>query len=291
MPELNWVNLAQNQFAAIQTLSNLPNLQTVLLSGNALTNISGLTGLGSVTWLDVSSNLLSSLPAMSGMSGLQNLLAAHNKLVNVSGLSGLGALNYVDLSYNQLDSFPQLTGLPKLDWIVLTGNELTAAPNVAELTALTTLNLGTNDITDLSNLASQSSLRWLYLGGNNLQSINTLTNLSGLLYVDVRYNLLNLASGSQAANVVQSLTAGDVYVLSQPQRSADSTSLTGPVWMGGGQFQFTLSGPPGQVFTVETSTNLVTWSALSPITNTTGTTTFTDDTASGNARFFRLLAP
>jgi Leucine-rich repeat (LRR) protein len=171
------------------------------------------------------------------------------------------------------------------------GNDLTAAPNVAGLPALTTLNLGTNDITDLTNLAGLTGLHWLYLEGNNLQSINTLTNLSGLIYVDVRYNLLNLASGSQPSIIVETLSDGGVYVLSQPQRAAAPTSLTGPVWLGGGQFRFTLSGPAGQVFTLEVSTNLVSWSALTSITNATGTTTFTDFTASGEAGFFRLLGP
>ena len=263
----------------------------MMLANNALTNIAGLASLASVTWLDVSSNDLASLPDMSGLSGLQDIFVPHNRLTNVSGLSGLGALFYVDLSFNELTSIPPLAGLPNLSWIILDGNQLTAVPNFAGLPSLQNLYLQTNDITDLSNLAGLTNLHWLRLAGNDLQTITALTSIPNLYYVDVTYNILNLAAGSPASLVIQTLTNNGVSVLFEPQRVAGSTILSKAVWLGGGQFRFTLSSPAGEILTVQVSTNLLQWSSLATITNTSGLTNFTDSAASGKARFYRAVAP
>jgi len=200
-------------------------------------------------------------------------------------------LDYLDLSQNQLTTFPILTGLPNLDWIVLSGNQLTAAPDLAGLPGVTTLDLGTNDLTDLSDLGGLPALHWLYLGGNDLQTIDTLTNIPDLYYVDVRYNYLDLSAASQAMSIIQTLTGEGIYVYYQPQRTISGPSLSGAEWLGNGQFQFTISGLAGQVLTVQSSSDLVHWSPLMEVTNTSGTVQFTDNSAFGNATFYRLTGP
>ncbi len=56
----------------------------------------------------------------------------------------------------------------------------------------------------------------------------------------------------------------------------------------GGQFQATFIGAAGQVFAVESSTNLVNWTQLSRLTNTTGTLNFSLPIPPGNpGQFFR----
>lgn len=57
---------------------------------------------------------------------------------------------------------------------------------------------------------------------------------------------------------------------------------------GDGQFTATFVGTPGQIFTVESSTNLVQWTQLSRLTNATGTLPFALPIPPGsNGRFFR----
>jgi hypothetical protein len=69
--------------------------------------------------------------------------------------------------------------------------------------------------------------------------------------------------------------------------------LTNPLLLGNGQFSVTVSGPTGQVFHLEASTNLIDWSSLgASVTNTTGTVPFTDTTATGfTRRFYRVVVP
>ena len=53
-----------------------------------------------------------------------------------------------------------------------------------------------------------------------------------------------------------------------------------------------LTGPSGYNYTVETSKNLVDWSTVAILVNTTGSVRFVDSTANNaTARFYRAVAP
>jgi len=52
-----------------------------------------------------------------------------------------------------------------------------------------------------------------------------------------------------------------------------------------------MTGEPGQTFSLETSENLVTWSALDELTSVSGSTTYRDTRAVGpSQRYYRLMA-
>jgi hypothetical protein len=59
-----------------------------------------------------------------------------------------------------------------------------------------------------------------------------------------------------------------------------------------GQFRFTLLGEAGRSYTIQASTNLVDWTALTNFVSATGTDQFTDPAApSFNRRFYRAVTP
>jgi hypothetical protein len=63
-------------------------------------------------------------------------------------------------------------------------------------------------------------------------------------------------------------------------------TLSSPRRMGG-TFQCTLTGTQGQLYEILASTNLVNWTSLCILTNSTGTTNFTDSSAGFTRRFYR----
>ena len=265
----------------------------MFLPDNQLTNVTGLSGLAALLYLDLSSNQLATIPAtqpLTGLDSLQQLILTGNQLADLDGLSGLNQLTYMNLSFNQMTTLPALSGLPSLNYLVLSDNELTAFPALSGLPGLQTLYLSTNQITDLSNITTVPSLRWLYLAGNNLQVIDPLESAS-LYFVDLTYNLLNTSPDSQASAALQQLAGNGVYAVYIPQQAAALPKLTLPLWLGGGQFRFTINSPPGQVFQVQVSTNLATWTLLRSVTNTTGVLTFTDSSAASAHQFYRLFMP
>jgi len=55
----------------------------------------------------------------------------------------------------------------------------------------------------------------------------------------------------------------------------------------GSQFSMLISGSSGQVYQVEVSTNLTSWSAVDTLANVTGTVSFTEPSATNASRFYR----
>jgi hypothetical protein len=98
----------------------------------------------------------------------------------------------------------------------------------------------------------------------------------------------NVTVTQATTNVVLKADDGAGHLaLSNPFNIITPLQLLSPEWSGGGQFQCTVSGPPGQRLAVLASANLVNWTTIATLTNTTGTTLFTDPTSGLNRRFYR----
>lgn len=84
--------------------------------------------------------------------------------------------------------------------------------------------------------------------------------------------------------------SGNVVLnLSQP---AGNISLSQPVRGSDGFFRFTILSAPGLILRVDATTNLVTWTTLSTVTNVTGMMVFTDTNSPNFAlRFYRVVLP
>ena len=80
--------------------------------------------------------------------------------------------------------------------------------------------------------------------------------------------------------------AGHV-ALSNPFNVVTTLLLLSPQHLGGGQFQCTVSSAPGQRLEILASTNLVNWTSVTSMTNTTGTALFIDPAKNLVRRFYR----
>ena len=112
--------------------------------------------------------------------------------------------------------------------------------------------------------------------------------MTNLTYVDLRYNWLNTNPGSAAMTLIANLQARGVSVDYEPQNEAPATIiLSAPAWLGGSQFRFAITSAPGAMLEIWRSTDLNNWSSIGFVTNTTGTTNFTDSTATTTRTFYR----
>jgi len=72
-------------------------------------------------------------------------------------------------------------------------------------------------------------------------------------------------------------SGGDYLVLQYVQ--PPGIGLSSPTVLPNGQFRFTLAGDGGRIHTIQASTNLVNWTALTNLASVTATNQFTDPTA------------
>jgi hypothetical protein len=90
-----------------------------------------------------------------------------------------------------------------------------------------------------------------------------------------------------ATNVVLKADDGAGHTaLSTPFNLATPIRLLSPKRVAGSQTQFTITSAPGQHLQILASTNLMSWITNATLTNSTGTTNYTDST-SLTKRFYR----
>jgi Leucine-rich repeat (LRR) protein len=217
--------------------------------------------------LNLSQNLLTNLVLPAGLTNLTTLDASFNQLRSLALPPPLPKLTSLDLGRNQLISLQLPPGMTNLQELFLQDNHLTNLSLPPNLNALVTLQLANNQITTLALPVDLTSLRNLVLNGNPLTTL-----------------VLSEVEAANLAQTVAALRAQGVSIIT----SALTAQLVQPRRVPGA-FQFGITGPPG-IYTVSTSSNLVTWNPLATATNALGTVTFTDTTAPLSTRkFYRAV--
>jgi hypothetical protein len=98
----------------------------------------------------------------------------------------------------------------------------------------------------------------------------------------------NITVLQAATNVVLKADDGAGHMaLSTPFNLVTPLRLLSPHRLAGGEFQFTVSSAPGQRLAILVSSNLVSWTTNATLTNSTGTTNYTDPATGLSKRFYR----
>ncbi|KAK4873975.1 hypothetical protein RN001_013335 [Aquatica leii] len=192
MPSLKYLDLREVLARDITSgaLLSLPNLRTLLLSGNNLSSVPNGVLLEELTYLDLSSNSLN--PSLPGYFSLQT-----NKFIK------LKKLKYLNLSYNRILNIYRSTfnGLAKLRVLGLKNASIHTIADYAfsPLSNLLVLNLENNRF-ELSRhtFTGLNNLQVLLLGGCGISNIlpdeNPFYNISSLSHLCLENNNLKTLS-------------------------------------------------------------------------------------------------
>jgi Leucine-rich repeat (LRR) protein len=175
----------------VSWLRNMPKLLSLGVGDNSLTNASPVAGLTRLQFLGLGGMHLGSCAVVAGLTNLQTLYLFSEALTDVSCLAGLKKLSWLRVSDNNLKNAAPLGGLTQLGYLDLSYNLLSNLNFATTLTGLTNLDVSYNQLTDISGL----------LGLANLGLVNLLSEPP-----------LNLAVGSPAYNVIQTLLSRGVLV-------------------------------------------------------------------------------
>ena len=212
----------------IQSLAGLGHctaLQSLLLTGNQISDVSALATLTKLTELYLAGNQISDVSALASLTNLTGLYLADNQISDVSGLATLTKLTHLDLTDNQLTDVSGLATLTKLTHLYLDSNQLTDVSGLATLTKLTHLELDSNQLTDVSGLATLTKLQTLNLAGNQLTDVSGLATLTKLQTLNLNSNQISDVSGLATLTNLQGVTLGGNQI-SDVSGLATLTSLT-----------------------------------------------------------------
>ena len=155
-----------------------------------------------------------------GLSNLNLLNLAENEILDIGALSQLIGLTELYLRGNQITDITVLSNLTDLKQLDLAENQIVSIGALSRLSGLTGLYLGANNVIDINVLSNLNNLKLLDLAENQISDIKALVDNSGLEegdYLDVRYNFLDLAPGSEDMLGIEALQGKGVDALFSPQ--------------------------------------------------------------------------
>ena len=98
-PELNEkLYLQFKGFREILSLEEYPNLATIWLNNNCISEIQGLNSLKNLICLNLNNNIIGEICNLHGLDNLQVLNLAHNRIERISGLSPLKKLTTLNVA-------------------------------------------------------------------------------------------------------------------------------------------------------------------------------------------------
>jgi small GTP-binding protein domain len=179
-------------------LSGLPQLQSLNLHSNQITDISFLTGLTQLQSLDLSDNHISDISFLSDLTLLKSLYLRANQISDISFLSGLTQLQSLDIRFNNISDIGFLSGLTQLKSLYLRANQISDINSLLNLTQLLFLDLHSNQISDISSLSGLVQLQSLDFRENkisDISSISRLTQLQSLNFCSNQISNISFLSG------------------------------------------------------------------------------------------------
>ena len=178
--------LSGNEISDLTDLPAFPNLASLELNRNQITDLTPLENLTAptkLTLLSLSDNQISDITPLARFTGLTQLFLSVN---NIRDLTPLENLTNLRISSNQVSDLSPLAGLTKLRDLHFVRNQVSDLSPLAGLTKLQYLFFPINQVSDLSPLENLTELRTLVICYNpytDISPIAALTNLTNL-YID-----------------------------------------------------------------------------------------------------------
>jgi len=187
-------------------LANFDHLPSAYLGGNKLKSLETLPYLPRLETLEISNNPITSLSGIERAPNLKSILAQCAELENIAPISALKRLETVNFNKSRIRDFSPLQNSPQLQGLIINNCQeviLSSLENLpikelcyAEikdfyssklppLPNLTSLDLCNNFITKVENLEQYKNLRSLSLTGNFIRDLSGVNGVENLTYLHV----------------------------------------------------------------------------------------------------------
>lgn len=189
------VNLRATGIMDVSVLSDLPQVEMMLLSGNLIDEVRELRDLPSLARLDLSHNPISNVPDLRSFSNLNTLNLAATAITSLNGIEGLSTVETLTMGQTAVTDWSRLAQLPKLSTIKLAN--LNKPESLATLPAgsFTALIIPDNGLTEITSIVEKMpNLKHLDVEENQLTSVNVVASLNQLEALVARDNKITSVS-------------------------------------------------------------------------------------------------
>lgn len=191
----------------ISLLQKMPNLKTLVLDRQAITDISPLKNLD-LEIVSLCCNDISDISPLQNSKSLTCLYIAETQVDDISVLADKEELRILDISYTQLSTLEQLRGMnvselsmfeiapedyTPLGELPLRKLEIEAVPAdgiavIGQIESMEQMTIYSSNIASLQVFKRLSGLKYLDVWGNNLRNLDGLENMPDITHLDVGEN-------------------------------------------------------------------------------------------------------
>ncbi len=172
----------------LDAIKGLVNLKKLVISGNAVADISGLSGLTALEYFSATDNYISDISVIKNMKSLKELSLAMNKVTDLSAVNGCEKLEKLYAYENEITALGDFSKLKALDTVAVYDNKLTDISTLENCTKLTAISAYNNEITTLGNLGKLTELATIDIYENKLESLEALAGCEKLTAVNAYKN-------------------------------------------------------------------------------------------------------
>lgn len=180
LPQFTDVTVSDSPLERVAPLSKLEHLETLALTRDGLTDLTGLGPLPALRKLTLDNNQLVDLHPLEQLEGLEELSLCNNRIVDISPLSRLTQLTKLKLDGNAIVDLSALSSLVQLTNLSLTGNDVVDLSALSGLTKLEQLDLTLGDATEVTLPGDLQSLTGLTIRGGRASKLVISGGLSHL---------------------------------------------------------------------------------------------------------------
>ena len=173
---------------ALSLIGNLSTLQTLVLDGCGITDISALASLAQLQTLALPNNRVADLTPLVSMTALTSLDLSTNEITDLSVFRSLTQLKSLNLAYNTPASIAPLSSCTMLESIDLSNCSLTDLSALASCTSLIQLTAAHNELEGIAGLQACTALEEVDLSYNKLTSIDELGSIDSIFYININEN-------------------------------------------------------------------------------------------------------
>lgn len=216
----------------VEGLGDFLNLESILLGGHEIVDISDLAGLTQLWRLYLLGNQIESVEALENITDLTILLLQDNKLKDLVGLEEMVLMEILYLTGQVPDFQPEnyrfdlgpLAGMINLKFLDLDSNKAEDLSPLRAMMKLEELKLHSNNVVNPSSLSGLESLVDLDLSNNEIVDF-TFTEFPSLETLDLSENNITNIAGVGGLQAVRSFNISFNEISDMSPISAFSTSL------------------------------------------------------------------
>ncbi|EPT8859738.1 leucine-rich repeat domain-containing protein [Listeria innocua] len=189
--DLNKVTIlggAGQDIESIEGIQYLPNLTTIYLYNNKITDISLLADFTQLEILDISGNKINDFNPIANLTKLRTLGLSGTDVSDITFIANLTELTDIGLSRNHITDISPLANLTKVKTLYLSDNKITNLTALKNMKDLNFLNAGENEINDITGLADLTNIHSISLSQNKITDLNSLANLNNLRTLNLHHN-------------------------------------------------------------------------------------------------------